>query len=48
MVVGFSAIDLPTGGLQQETWTNEQETHQLCSHPEAEQGQPNGESLQSE
>ena len=44
----FSFIDLPAGGIQQETRANEQETHQLCSHPEAQQGQPTGESLQGE
>lgn len=41
----FFFTDAPAGGLQQETGANEQETHQLCSHPEAEQRQPDGESL---
>lgn len=42
----FCFTDLSTGGFQQEARENEQETHQLCSHPKAEQSQPDGEGLQ--
>lgn len=48
LCVLLCSTDLPSGGLQQKTRPDEQETHQLCRHPEAEQHQPIGKSLQSE